>query len=252
MQDILVVDDEALIRQGLKKIIEHCALGFQVLGEAADGSEGLEKLEQRPFHTVITDIRMPGMDGVEFVKRTRTRYPEINIIVLSGHKEFEYVKETMKHGAADYLLKPVENEELIELLTRFSEKMKQENIANESDYKINLGDKKLSKPVESAIQYIEIHHDKEISLNEVAKLAHLNSVYFSQLFKRETGLNFTQYLIHRRIEAAKELLRDKNNRISEISFKIGYDDPNYFSRIFKKVTGLSPYEYRFKCEISHE
>jgi YesN/AraC family two-component response regulator len=108
-------------------------------------------------------------------------------------------------------------------------------------------DNRMSKPVELAIRFIETNYDKEISFSEIAKLVHLNSVYFSQLFKRETGHNFTQYLIQHRIEAAKELLHDGNNRISEISFKVGYDDPNYFSRIFKKVTGLSPYEYRSKC-----
>ncbi len=250
MQDILVVDDEALIRKGLKKIIELPARGFQVLGEAASGSEGLDKLAERPFHTVITDIKMPGMDGVEFVKRIHVLYPDMNIIVLSGYKDFEFVKETMKHGAVDYLLKPVENEELIDLLTKIDEKSGVRAPKIESVYKKM--DKKLSNPVETAIRFIETNFDKEVSLSEIANLVHLNSVYFSQLFKRETGHNFTQYLIGHRIEKAKELLHDGNNRVSEISFRVGYEDSNYFSRIFKKVTGLSPYEYRLKCGVANE
>jgi two-component system response regulator YesN len=135
----------------------------------------------------------------------------------------------MKHGASDYLLKPVENSELIALLEQF-----------EQTITINYS------PVEQAKSYVQGHYRENITLQVISELVHLNAAYFCQLFKKETKMSFNEYLTSYRIDIAKELLKSVDNRICDVAVHVGYNDPGYFCRIFKKVSGLSPKEYRAK------
>jgi len=114
----LIVEDDYLIRQGLKKIIETLHPSFKVAFEASNGYEALEILQHNTIHLVISDVKMPHMDGITLVKKITHIYPDINIIMLSGYSDYEYVRESLKHGAIDYLLKPVEKEELKVLLDK--------------------------------------------------------------------------------------------------------------------------------------
>ncbi|MBQ0027711.1 MAG: AraC family transcriptional regulator [Lachnospiraceae bacterium] len=101
--------------------------------------------------------------------------------------------------------------------------------------------------IKKAIDYIENNFSKDISLDEISQELNLSSYYFSKLFKEEKGEGFVEYLNSRRISEAKELMKNQEKSIKEISNECGYADPNYFSRIFKKYTGMTPTEYRDKC-----
>lgn len=143
MLKIIVVDDEELIRKGLVKVLSNYETEFQVLGEATNGLEAMELIGREIPDVVITDVKMPHMDGVELVKELERRYPEIKKIVISGFGEFDYVRETMRYGALDYLLKPLDDEQLISLLkkiTSFIESDKKQRIAESNlQEKINEG-----------------------------------------------------------------------------------------------------------------
>lgn len=140
MLKILLVDDEDITRKGMMKIINRAQAGFEVVGEARNGLEALYSIENNPPHVVITDIQMPLMDGRELVTKLENKYPQIRKIVLSGYNDFNYVRSTMKCGAADYLLKPVDSEELINLLKKIEDDIQQEKEKrqNEIDLKIKL------------------------------------------------------------------------------------------------------------------
>lgn len=101
-----------------------------------------------------------------------------------------------------------------------------------------------TKPVRLAVQYIENNFDKPLSLEVVAAEVNLHPVYFSNIFKKETGQNFTDYVTNCRIEKAKELLREGELNINEIASSLGYGNARYFSRLFKKTVGIKPTEYR--------
>lgn len=114
---LLIVDDEYLVRQGIKHLLNWEKEGFQVIGEAANGKEALELIEQVRPHIVLTDIVMPVMDGEAFTRTVKLRYPEIEVIVLSSFSEFEYVRSTFQSGVADYILKPtLDNNQLLDIL----------------------------------------------------------------------------------------------------------------------------------------
>ena len=98
--------------------------------------------------------------------------------------------------------------------------------------------------VEQAKVYIKERYMKDISLDEVSREIKISPYYFSKLFKKKTGQNFIEYLTEIRIGKAKELLRNTDMSMKEVSMQVGYGDPNYFSRIFKKNVGISPTEYK--------
>lgn len=120
MYRILLVDDESQIRSGLKRKIDWESAGFILCGEAANGQEALEQIEALKPHVVLTDIRMPVMDGLALLNICKKQYPDIELFVLSGYDEFHFVREAMKCGARDYLLKPVVRKELKELLVKIA------------------------------------------------------------------------------------------------------------------------------------
>ena len=122
--NILIVDDEVLVRQGIKHLLNWENEGFSIVGEASNGKEALEMVEQLSPHIVITDIVMPLMDGVEFTSILKTSYPHIEVIVLSSFGEFNYVRSTFQSGVADYILKPkLEANQLLTILKRVANKI---------------------------------------------------------------------------------------------------------------------------------
>lgn len=123
---ILLVDDEEEVRRGIIRKMEWEKLGFEVAGDAENGEEALEKVEQLQPDVVITDIRMPYMDGLTLTRRIREKYPSIRVLIFSGYDDFEYAQQAIKLHVTEYILKPVNVEELSEILTRVRENLEEE------------------------------------------------------------------------------------------------------------------------------
>lgn len=123
---MLIVDDEFLVRLGVRNSVEWSSYGIEIIDEAADGEMGLELAIKHKPDIILTDIRMPFMDGMEFMSKIRDSNLESSIIVLSGYDEFAYVRTAMDNGASAYLLKPIDNEQLIETVCKVAEKIKED------------------------------------------------------------------------------------------------------------------------------
>lgn len=116
---ILIAEDEYLMRQGIKHLLDWEKEGFQIVGEAPNGQEALKMIEQLRPQIVLTDLIMPVLDGIELVKILSERYPDIKVLVLSGYSDFDYVKTTFQYGVSDYILKPtLSPEELLAVLKK--------------------------------------------------------------------------------------------------------------------------------------
>lgn len=405
---ILVVDDDKIIRMGLKVLINRLFDNHKVVSEVQNGLLALNYLKENNVDIVITDIKMPVMTGDELIKRTMTELANPPIfIVLSGYDEFTYVRDTMKYGAFNYLLKPISEEDLIkvireteikikdnrknyniinksidvlrkdffkhilfsnmdisykidktfleniqineeytyklviiqrskedekEVLGNFIKQMKltfdyiknilfyfEENIYivfywnnNYKNYKesieneiinltkvfiennknvyilkdidqiwklreqskkfrkikhnlikenkvkqfiLNISDDSISENINNAEksnlvavklakEYIINNFSKNITLKDVADEVFLSQNYLSELFKKEMGEGFYEFLSMYRVNVAKELLTTTNLRIYEISESVGYNDPVTFGRAFKKITGFTPNGFR--------
>lgn len=112
MYQVLLVDDEESVLKVLKTSIDWQAMGVETPMTAADGVQALEMMERTSFHLLITDIKMPRMGGLELIRRVRCLYPETRCILLTAYSEFDYAKEAIQLGVENYLLKPVQKEEL--------------------------------------------------------------------------------------------------------------------------------------------
>ncbi|NGZ76344.1 response regulator [Saccharibacillus alkalitolerans] len=122
---VLVVDDEAIFRRGLRHLIGISGTSWEVAGEAKDGLEALEEIERLKPELVITDIRMPRLDGIGLQEKIRERYPDIRCFVLSGYNDFRYAQSSLRYGARDYLLKPIDKEELYRVLDLVDRELRQ-------------------------------------------------------------------------------------------------------------------------------
>lgn len=136
MVKALIVDDEEWIRLGLREQVEWNSLGIEIIGEAQNGAVAIEIIEEKQPEIVVTDIRMPKMDGITLMEYINKKYPSILIIVISGYSEFEYAKKAISFSAFDYILKPIEEEVLQKTLIKAVEKVKQDNI--KKDILINM------------------------------------------------------------------------------------------------------------------
>lgn len=128
MYKILLADDERIILDGMAGIIEWDALGASLIGKAQNGNEAYDKILDKQPHIVITDIKMPGMDGLELIKKVSAESPSVQFIVLSGFGEFEYAKEAMKYGVKHYLLKPCNEQQIISSLEEIIAELKQHEV----------------------------------------------------------------------------------------------------------------------------
>jgi YesN/AraC family two-component response regulator len=126
MFSLLIVEDEPWILQGLCRAIDWEAEGFQLIGGAADGEEALALIDQHRPDLIITDVRMPRMDGIALLEEIRRRRLESRVIVISGYSEFEYAQKALKAGAVDYLLKPVQKTELVQLVRKIGQAIMEE------------------------------------------------------------------------------------------------------------------------------
>lgn len=237
----MIVDDEIRIRNGLEKLISKLD-NYEIIGVYADAFSLLRSLQSHSPDVIITDIKMPVIDGIELIRSIREKNPDIKIIILSGYGNFNYAQEAIKLGVYRYLLKPTNPKELLSVLKEL-ETYKDTDKANAiealpSSTSVN------HLIIQQALQYVEIHYNKKINLKETAKYLHISPNYFCDLFKKHLNKTFIEYINDYRIEKSKHLLGNIALSISEIAQSVGYREAKYFCNIFKKKTGITPTEYR--------
>ena len=239
MMKVLIVEDEEMIRKGIILTIDWQALDCKIVGEAANGLEGLEAVERLHPDLIITDIRMPQMDGIEMMQHLRQAGNNTHVIILSAYDTFSYAQSALRLGAVDYLLKPFHDGELEQAVTQVQKKLP----AKTEFPTVKEGPK--TKYVREAMDFIRLHYnDPDMSVGTLAEHLSISEGYLSHTFKKETGLSPLNYLTQYRIHQAMDLLRDCRLRVYEVAEKVGYQDIAYFSSTFKKLTGQSPSDYQ--------
>ena len=245
MLKVLVVEDEELIRKGIVLAVDWAALGCVVVGEAANGAEALEAVERLEPSLIITDLKMPRMDGLEMLRRLRERGNNAYAIILTAYDSFSYAQSALRLGAVDFLLKPFRDGELEQAVLALKKKIGDGGGEREAPmlYQLKKGDK--SKYVLEAMDYIGAHYaEPGVGAAAIAENLGISEGHLSHLFKKETDYTLLNYLTRYRIHRAMELLRDCRVKIYEVAEAVGYRDVTHFSATFKKLVGVSPSEYQ--------
>ena len=216
--------------------VDWASLDCVVVGEASNGEEALAAVERLSPSLIITDLKMPRMDGIEMLRRLREQGNRVYVIILTAYDSFTYAQSALRLGAVDFLLKPFHDGDLEQAVLNLQKRMQAEDSAQSPPVLgLKKGDK--SKYVLEAMDYIGSHYN-DLGISE----GHL-----SHTFKKETDYTLLNYLTRYRIYKSMELLRDCRTKIYEAAEQVGYKDITYFSATFKRVVGVSPSEYQDTC-----
>jgi two-component system, response regulator YesN len=253
MNEVVLVDDDVIVIEFLKKVIPWHDYGFQVVASFQDSSEALAFMEENPFDVLITDIGMPKLNGIELIEQLKKLKINSYNVILSCHDEFTFAQQAIKLEAYDYILKEsMEETNIIALLERLKEKLDQERYTSYQHIKVSklLELTSRNEDILKAQEYVKNHIGEKISLTEVAAHLHLNSSYFSRMYKKETGEGFIEYVTKVKMEKALELLEQSIRSVEQIAYELGFESKSYFLKTFKKYYGLSPKSFKYKDKLS--
>lgn len=257
MFTLAIIDDEEYVTSSLSKYIAQQHSLFRVSATFTNAEEALAYLRHNPIDVIITDIRMPHMDGLQMLEQIRTFLPDACVLVISGYSEFEYARKACSFNVRNYLLKPIDFQELSKNLNSIAQHLSKfpsapvadsENSADRIVSNIGVEDDTV---IQYAKNYIRTHYADDISRDAVASSVYLDGAYFSRLFKQKTGQSYIDFLTEVRMEKAIELLATHSS-ITEISKAVGYFHRNQFITNFRKYTGYTPNDYRAKVLLSSE
>jgi two-component system response regulator YesN len=244
---MLIVDDERIEREGIHYIVQKYRLPLHV-AEAENGEKALAIIQSRKIDILLTDIKMPFMDGLQLAAKVRERDRTIKIIILSAYGEFDYAKRAIPLHVVHYLLKPVEVDEFLDVLRQViglcEEEKASEPAAGGADEAPLLDKESARKAIDDVLRLIHKEYRHDIGLDVLAEKVYLSPNYLSRLFKKETGTSIVKYMTAYRLEKACELLRQTNMKIVDVASEVGYANFSYFCSIFRTYYGTTPAKYR--------
>ena len=235
MFKLLLVDDEYYAIEGMKQMLDWSKYDISIVGTAADGIEGLELIREVSPDIVIADIRMQELDGLEMIRILREEGFKGKIIIISGYQRFEYAQTAIDYKVDKYFTKPLDLEKFKLVIQNLVAELRE--------------DKDEPRPfmpelLKAVVDEIDLRYTEDIQLSSLAEKYYCSTSYLSKLFKRYLHMNYVDYVKKRRIEKAKEILKQTNMSIDEIVDVVGCKSTKRFRETFKRYEGISPNEYR--------
>lgn len=250
MNDLLslvIVDDEPMIADSLAELYPWREWGFEVAGVYYSADSMLAALGGGHVDVVLTDIRMPGTDGLDFARILVKERIASQTVLLSAYADFEYARQAMHAGVFDYLTKPVQYEKIATTFSLLHQKLCARRPASPS------GDDNAyhGKLAAYACRYAEEHMDTA-TLETVASNLGFTPSYVSRIFHGVTGKTFSRHLLECRMTRAAKLLSGPFTSISSVAYVVGYDNVPNFNRTFAKFHGMTPSQYALQCREAKE
>lgn len=245
MYKVVIIDDVVLVRDAIKRLGQWGMFGITEIFEANNAKDGLEIIYRESPELIITDMKMPVMNGVELLHHMKENLFITKVIVVSGFSDFNYAKLAIQSKVVDYILKPIDSNDLNNAISSAISQIKKEypakSVTLENDF---LTDNTI---IQELISTIKKNYKSDISLEKLASSSFLSKEHLSRLFKKETGQNLFSYIMNLKLKEAKRLLSETNMTVDDIAFTLGFSNGNYFSKVFKKNVGKAPREYRSHC-----
>lgn len=241
MHTVIIVDDDKWAIEDIKQSFRFEAWSFTIIGEYLHAEDALTAIQEKKPDLVISDIKMNKMSGLDMIEACRTAGVDSKFVLVSGYDSFEYVQKAFLNKVYFYLLKPLNDDDVVHLMERLTKELADENI--DPSVILNLPEKKGS--FERAIEYINAHFTEPLSLSDVADKAYINKAYLSQMISTRLGKTFTYYKNELRIDYAKRLIRaGKITSFTDIAQLSGFDSSSQFSKTFRQHEGMTPQEYK--------
>lgn len=250
---VLIAEDESMIRRGMVCSVDWVKLGCGPVDEASNGREALERIQSGAYDIVLMDINMPLMNGLDVLEQTYRSYPYAAILI-TGYSDFAYAKRALRYGVLDYLLKPVDIDELQKTVEHAcaerARRLDYSRLCEDEQRRSAQGIQLLpeqqdadSAAIQQMIAYIEEHYSEKITLPMLAQELFYSESFMTRHFKSKVGMNFADYLNRYRIQQALSMMQSAGVRLSEIAAACGFGDYKYFNQVFKKYVGCSAKDY---------
>lgn len=246
MYKLLLVDDEPLIRKGIRTLIDFDKLEINTVLEASNGLEGLKVFEQHQPELVILDINLPHMNGLDLATEIKKINSFTRIAMLTGYDYFDYAVAALKIGVDDYILKPVTKQDVTDAIIRLIQGYNQLKVQKEISSVVQQLSKEIISSNSNEVIQNTINselYNPDLSLSYLSEKLGYSTNYLSGMLKSILGMPFQDYVLTNRLEKAKLLLLTTTLKNYEISEQVGFQDVNYFNTRFKQKYGLSPKQY---------
>jgi len=254
MLKLVIAEDEDIIRMGLVQTIDWQAMEVELVGEAADGMEALEQVKKLQPDVLLTDIRMPRLSGLELADKVLAMGQRTRVVFLTSYAEFDYAREALRLQAVDYLLKPVEEEELARVMKNIAKDLANQaeleagavsnsEVKELTDWLDLLQAPGLNPHVRRGLERIVTAYNQHLSIEELAGELQVSTSYLSRKLKEVTGHTFGGLLARYRLQKALKLLAEGEYRVYEVAEQTGFGEYKSFCQTFKKYLHESPKRY---------
>lgn len=247
---VLMVDDEEPALLGLEEGVHWSELDVERVYKCHSKDTAIRMLRMYPVDILITDIEMPGGNGIELIRWVRENKKNLKAVFYTGYAEFSYAQEALRLGVEDYLLKPIPYDELEEIIRKIEKKILLEertvDLSDLAEDSVQGGSEEMVAQVKRLIA--ENLSVGNLQRDELAAMVHVSPGYLGRVFKKETGAALTDYIIQKRISVAKQLLSKTNLSITDVSNRVGISYSSYFTKIFKEQVGMTPQEFRHQSK----
>jgi YesN/AraC family two-component response regulator len=238
MYKVLTADDEAPLRAALAQLIDWKGMDCEVVFEACDGFEALEYMRSHPVDIAILDIRMPGLTGLELCAHMHQEGLEAAVIVLTAYSDFALVRDALREGVYDYVIKSAFEVELPSALGKAICRL-----PKKAEPPVEPPAIEYSQTVDQVVEYLREHYAEKVKVSDIADRLYLNQSYLCRRYKQETGSTILADLIQLRIGRAKELL-ERGCTVAQAANETGFDSAAHFSNVFTRYEHVSPGNYR--------
>ena len=247
---VILIDDEQVAVNALKRRVDWEKYGIDQVLIAGSMKQAQEVFRREHIDAMLCDIEMPQGSGLELYEWVKIYYPQVECIYVTCHPEYEYMRRAMQLGSADYILKPIDYQELDRVLTELAQRRGKAPVGMKIPESIVMQEAKLQserskdKVVNQVKRYILEHIQETIYISDIANMVYLNEQYLMRIFKKETGVSILEHITEERIRLAQELLSSTDFAVKQVADLVGYGNYSYFTKIFKRNVGMTPLAYR--------